>query len=690
MQTGENIQALRKISDFTRLISLALLTIHFYIFCYLAFRNWGLTAEPIDHILVRLSGLAVFRAELLSKSAALLLLLVSLIAVKGRKDEKIRKQTIVIYLVAGLLLYTISHFFFKLNTGVETIALLYIGITGTGYMLMLAGGNLLSRLLQVNLSGDTFNKDNETFPQEERLIENEYSINLPTKYWLKGKLRNGWLNIINPFRSTLLSGSAGAGKTYFYIRHVIDQHLKKGFSMLIYDFKYSDLTTLAYNKLLEYAKNFKVRPQFLVINFDEIMHRCNPLEPKGMTDITDASESARTIMLGLNREWLKKQGDFFVESAISFLTALIWYLRKYQDGRYCTLPHTIELMMVDYKRLFTVLSAEPEIQALLNPFISAWEKEEWGQLEGQIGSAKISMARLVSPKLYYVLSGNDFTLDINNPEEPKILCLGNNPQKLQTYGAVLSLYVNRVLKLVNQKDKLKCSLIFDEYPTLVADLVPTITTARSNMVSCTIGIQSVEQLKKEYGAEQANIISGISGNIISGQVSGEGAKKLSESFGKIVQDRQSLSINSNDTSLSKSTQLDFAIPASKIASLSSGQFVGIVADNPDQKIELKMFHAEIINDHEAIRAEEKGYLPLPKIRQVADEDIQENYSRIQSDVADLIESEIKRLLPEQDPQSSSSKTDLVDQKAANEKKGKGKSGASLSKSKKSEKQTLSL
>ncbi|CAM4207785.1 Type IV secretory system Conjugative DNA transfer [Pedobacter westerhofensis] len=645
MQTGENIQALRKIADFTRLLSLVILSLHFYIFCYRAFQNWALTATLTDHILEIISSLAVFKTVLFSKSAAILLLVISLIGAKGKKDEKIRKQTIITYIITGLLLYGISHFFLALQANAETVALLYMGATSFGYLLMLSGGNLLSRLLQVNLSGDPFNKDNETFPQEERLLENEYSINLPTRYWLKGKLRNGWINVINPFRSTLLSGSAGSGKTYFYIRHVIEQHLKKGFSMLLYDFKYSDLTTMAYNKLLKYSGNFKVKPSFWVISLDDIMHRCNPLEPGGMADITDATESARTMMLGLNREWIKKQGDFFVESAISFVTALIWYLRKYKDGKYCTLPHTIELMMVDYKRLFTVLNEEPEINALINPFISAWEKEEWGQLEGQIGSAKISMARLVSPKLYYVLSGNDFSLDINNPDAPKIVCLGNNPQKLQTYGAVLSLYVSRILKLVNQKDKLKCSLIFDEYPTLFADLVPTITTARSNLVSCTIGIQSIEQVKKEYGAEQANIIAGISGNIISGQVTGDSAKKLSESFGKIVQDRQSLSINSNDTSLSKSTQLDSAIPASKIASLSSGQFVGMVADNPDQKIELKMFHAEVINDHKAIKAEEEQYQPLPKIREVTDEEIQQNYKKIKADIYELIEDEYIKAVP---------------------------------------------
>ena len=689
MQTGENIQALRKIMDFTRLLSLVILAVHFYIICYDAFQSWQLTAKLTDRLIGTFSKHLIFQTELTAKGSALLLLIISLIGAKGKKDEKIRRQTIITYLLTGLIFFTLSHFFLMLQADTESIAILYIGTSSLGYLLILGGGNLLSRSLQINMTKGIFNKDNETFPQEERLLENEYSINLPTRYSFKGQVRSGWLNIINPFRSTLLSGSAGAGKTYFYIRHVIDQHLKKGFAMLVYDFKYSDLSTMAYNKLLKYAENYKVKPAFYIINFDEIMHRCNPLEPQDMTDITDATEASRTIMLGLNREWIKKQGDFFVESAISFLTALIWYLRRYENGRYCTLPHTIELMMVDYKYLFAVLKQQLEIDALINPFVSAWEKEEWGQLEGQIGSAKISMARLVSPKLYYVLSGNDFTLDINNPKEPKIVCLGNNPQKLQTYGAVLSLYVTRILKLANQKDKLKCSLVFDEYPTLVADLVPTITTARSNLVSCTIGIQSVEQLKKEYGAEQANIIAGISGNIISGQVSGDGAEKLSKTFGKIVQDRQSLSINSSDTSLSKSTQMDSAIPASKIASLSSGQFVGMVADNPDQKIELKMFHAEIVNDHAAIKAEEGGYVPLPKIREVSQEDVEENYKKIREDIQELITREMENLTPVGESKELPAKP-ATDEKAKSDSPSKPKISNELKRSKKPQKKSLSL
>ncbi|AMR33112.1 conjugal transfer protein TraG [Mucilaginibacter sp. PAMC 26640] len=516
-------------------------------------------------------------------------------------------------------------------------------LTGIGYLLILTGGNWLSRQIKGNLNKDIFNRDNETFPQEERLLENEYSINLPAKYKLNGKVRDSYINVINPHRSTAVLGLAGAGKTYFVIRHVIDQHIRKGHSVFLYDFKFSDLTLIAYNALLKYYANYKVKPTFWVIDFDKIYHRCNPLDPQSMEDITDATESSRTIMLGLNREWLKKQGDFFVENPINFLTAIIWYLRKHEKGRYCTLLHVIELMQTDYDRLFAVLEQEEEIKVLINPFISAYHNKAMAQLEGQIASAKIGLARLASPQLYYVLSGNDFTLDINNPDEPTIVCMGNNPQKLQVYGAVLSLYVNRMLKLVNKKGKLKSSLIFDEFPTLTADLIPTISTGRSNLISVTIGIQYFSQLKKDYGADHADVITGIVGNVICGQVSGDTAKKMSENFEKIMQNRESLSINSSDTSVSKSTQLEYAIPASKTAALSSGEFVGIVADNPDCRTDLKMFHAELQNNYEGIKREEALYKPLPGGARVTEEDIQENYKRIKKDVAQLLAKELKKL-----------------------------------------------
>ncbi|MCE7054734.1 YWFCY domain-containing protein [Algoriphagus sp. AGSA1] len=647
MQTGENEQGLRKILDMTRLMGVGVLGLHFYYYCYATFKDWGLVWDLTDSVLRNISGTGLFLDFHASKLIALAMLGISLLGIKGRKSENLSSKTAFVYGVLGLGIYFGSYAIMSWQAPLEWVSTAYMSLTSVGFLCILSGGTKLSRIIHDKLSSDIFNTENETFPQEERLIENEFSVNLPAKYNLKGRLRNSWINIINPFRGLMVLGTPGSGKSYFVIRHVITQHIKKGFSMFVYDFKFDDLSSIVYNTWLKNKASYKVVPELYVINFDDLTrsHRCNPLAPETMLDITDAAESARTILMGLNREWIKKQGDFFVESPINFLTAIIWFLSKYNDGEFCTLPHVIELMQADYDELFTVLRTEKDIDVLINPFVNAYLNDVMEQLEGQIASAKISMARLSSAQLYYVLSGNDFTLDINNPKEPKLVCMGNNPQKIQIYGAVLSLYVNRLVKLVNQKGKLKSSLIFDEFPTIYLNGMDSlIATARSNKVATTLGIQDLSQLRKDYGRELADVIMGIVGNIVSGQVTGDSAKQLSDRIGKIMQDRQSLSINSADTSISKSKQLESAVPPSTISSLSSGGFVGMVADNPDCKMTLKAFHSEIINDHNALKKEQDNYVPIPEIRKISSTIVQRNYLQIKQDVQDIILSEMSRLL----------------------------------------------
>jgi hypothetical protein len=647
METGENIQALRKIMDFTRMSSIILLLLHFYAVCYPTLREKHLTISLLDNLVFNLSkNLSFLQGINRPKSAALVLLAISVIGIKGKKDEKITVWPVISFLVIGLLLYFFSSLVLTLQIEALSQTYLYIGITTTGYLTILTGAARTSRLLWLRLQGDIFNELNESFPQEERLLTNEYSVNLPAEYGLRGKIRKSWINIINPFRATLVLGTPGSGKSYFVIRHVITQHIQKGFAFFIYDFKFPDLSRIAYNNLSKYIRSYPIAPRLYLINFDDLSrtHRCNAIPPETMFDITDAIESSRTIMLALNREWIKKSGDFFVESPINFTTAIFWYLKKYQKGKYCTLPHAIELAQINYEKLFPTLSLEPEIEVLINPFISAFMNGAKEQLEGQIASAKICLARLASPSLYYVLSGNDFTLDLNNPENPKLVCCGNNPAKQQIYGAVLSLYIERMLKLVNKKDQWKSSLVFDEFPTIYVNNIDNlIATARGNKVATTLGIQDFSQLRRDYGKEQADVIMNTSGNIISGQVIGDTARQLSERIGKIMQERESVSINSNDTSISRSHQLDAAIPASRIANLSSGEFVGAVADDPDQKIKRKVFHSAIQNDHEAIRMEEVGYRELPVIRKVDAATVMENYQRIKKDIAGLVDSEMVRI-----------------------------------------------
>lgn len=647
MGTGENEQALRKIADLSRLISIIFLALHFYYSMYAYFHSLGIHSMLSDRILGHISRTHLFSHFITAKIASLVFLLISLLGVRGRKDEKMNYQRPLKYIACGLVLFFSSVILQYILSSTKLFTLSYIAMTLTGYLMTLTGGVWLSRIIRDRLDdSDVFNRQNETFPQEERLLENDYSVNLPARYYLQKKERRSWINIINPFRGLMVLGTPGSGKSYFVIRHVITQHLAKGFSMFVYDFKFDDLSRIAYNAWLKNRHRYAKESRFYLINFDDLTrsHRCNPLEPSAMTDITDAAESARTILMGLNREWIKKQGDFFVESPINFVTAIIWFLKKYKDGEFCTLPHVIELMQADYNDLFTLLRSEKEIEVLINPFVNAYLNDVMEQLEGQIASAKVAMARLSSPQLYYVLSGNDFTLDINNPDEPKIVCMGNNPQKIQIYGAVLSLYVTRLVKQVNKKGKLKSSLVFDEFPTLYLNNMDSlIATARSNKVATCLGIQDFSQLRKDYGREQADVIINIVGNIISGQVTGDSAKQLSERFGKIMQKRQSLSINSNDTS-SHSRQLDSAIPPSRIATMSSGEFVGIVADEPDCPIDLKAFHARIQNDHKALKAEEDGYKDIEPVRKLIPGQVQQNYLQIKQDIRDIIDSEMRRLM----------------------------------------------
>ena len=647
MQTGENIQALRQILDFIRFGSITLLLLHFYLNCFPLIEHLHLNNAVINKVVINLYGnVALLNSATKQKIASLILLSISLIGSKGKKDEKLKVRPVLILMSTGLFIYFFSITVENLISDQLPSNSIYILLTAIGYLLFLAGGSKISRLLFLTLNRDIFNEQNETFPQEERLLTNEYSINLPAQYKIKGNLRRSWVNIINPFRALLVLGTPGSGKSFFIIRHVISQHIRKGFSLFIYDFKFPDLTRIAYNNLKNNYAQYKVLPKFYVINFDDLSrsHRSNPLSPETMHDITDATESSRTIMLALNRDWIKKQGDFFVESAIVFTTAIFWFLKRYKGGKYCTLPHSIELAQVEYSKLFPVLSLEPEIEVLINPFLYMFMNGTMETLDSQVASAKICLARLASPQLYYVLSGNDFTLDLNNPEEPKLICVGNNPSKQQIYGAVLSLYIERMLKLVNQKEKIKSSLVFDEFPTIYVNNIDNlIATARSNRVATTLGIQDFSQLKRDYGKDQAEVIMNIAGNIIAGQVIGETAKNLSERIGKITQNRESISINSADTSLSKSTQLESAIPPSKIANLSSGEFVGAVADDPTEKIKLKVFHCELLNDIDAIKKEESGYVEIPSIREIDSHAVIQNYYQIKKEVQEIISSEMERI-----------------------------------------------
>lgn len=642
--TGENEQGLRKIMDLTRMVSIVVLLLHIYFTCYAAFKVWHLTHIVGDRVLKNIAGTGLFSSFNRPKLIALGLLMVSLLGVGGRKEEKFNYRSALAYLVTGLLLYLGSMLALHLPQEMTIVAIVYTGITAIGYILVMTGGALLTRIIKVKLSGDVFNKENETFPQEERLINTEDSVNFSTRYQLKNKTRSGWVNNINGFRGTLFMGLPGSGKTFFLVENTIKQQIQKGFAMFLYDFKYPDLSVIAYNYYLRYKHVYKATPTFHIVNFDKPVHRCNPLMVDSLQDVTDAAECARTILLGLNPEWIEKQGDFWVESPISFLTSIIWFLRKYKDGKYCTLPHAIELVQVSYDKLFSILRAEPEVEVLISPFVKAYQNEASAQLEGQIAGVTISLGKLSSPNIYYVLTGKDFTLDIGNPNHPKIVCAANNPQKAHIYGSVISLYLTAFQRLANKPGNQKSSLMLEEFATLFFNGIDRfLAVCRSYKVAITMVIQDASQLKFHYGKEQAEVILNMVGNIISGQVTGESAKALSDRFGKIMQERQSLAINSSDTSITKSKQLDFAIPQSTIAALSSGEFVGMVADNPNQRIPQKMFHAEFVQDNGAIAKEHNTYLPIPST-QADSKEIVDCYMQVKKEIKVLVEDEIERMM----------------------------------------------
>ena len=655
MAQEDDLRALGKVMDFMRGISVIFLLVNCYWFCYEAFHVWGFTLGIIDKILMnfqRTTGL--FSSILWTKLFCVVFLALSCLGTKGVKEEKITWSKIWTVLFSGFVFFFLNWWLLALPIGEIGAASLYIFTLSVGYICLLMGGVWMSRLLKNNLMDDVFNTENESFMQETRLMENEYSVNLPTRFYYKKKWNKGWINVVNPFRASMVLGTPGSGKSYAIVNNYIKQQIEKGFAMYIYDYKFPDLSEIAYNHLLNHLDAYKVKPQFYVINFDDPRksHRCNPINPAFMTDISDAYESAYTIMLNLNRSWIQKQGDFFVESPIILLAAIIWFLKIYENGKYCTFPHAIEFLNRPYAQIFPILTSYDELANYLSPFMDAWEGGAQEQLQGQIASAKIPLSRMISPALYWVMTGDDFSLDINNPNEPKVLVVGNNPDRQNIYSAALGLYNSRIVKLINKKKQLKSSVIIDELPTIYfRGLDNLIATARSNKVAVCLGFQDFSQLTRDYGDKESKVIQNTVGNVFSGQVVGETAKTLSERFGKVLQQRQSMTINRNDKSTSISTQMDSLIPASKISNLTQGMFVGAVSDNFDERIDQKIFHAEIVVDSAKVSADMKTYKPIPNITDFTDEEscdtlketIESNYRKVKQEIRSLVDSEIQRI-----------------------------------------------
>ena len=655
MQQEDDLRGLAKVMEFMRAISILFVVMNIYWFCYYAIREWGVNIGVVDKILLNFDRTAgLFGNTLYTKLFAVVFLVLSCLGTKGVKEEKITWPKIYVFLAIGFILFFMNWWILDLPLPTAATTGFYVLTMATGYLFLLVGGLWMSRLLKNNLMDDVFNTENESFMQETRLLQSEYSVNLSTKFWYKKKQWKGWINVVNPFRASIVLGTPGSGKSYAVVNQYIKQQIEKGFSMYVYDFKFPDLSTIAYNHLLNNQLGYKKVPTFYVINFDDPSrsHRCNPINPSFMEDISDAYESSYTIMLNLNKTWVQKQGDFFVESPIILFASIIWYLRIYKDGKYCTFPHAIEFLNKRYEDIFPILTSYPELENYLSPFMDAWLGGAADQLMGQIASAKIPLSRMISPQLYWVMSGDEFTLDINNPDDPKVLVVGNNPDRQNIYGAALGLYNSRIVKLINKKGQLKSSVVIDELPTIYfKGLDNLIATARSNKVAVLLGFQDFSQLTRDYGDKEAKVVMNTVGNIFSGQVVGDTAKTLSDRFGKVLQKRQSMTVNRNDKSTSISTQMDSLIPPSKISNLTQGMFVGAIADNFDERIEQKIFHCEIVVDNAKVAAETKAYQSIPVITDFTDENgvnrmkdmIKENYDRIKEETKQIVAEELQRI-----------------------------------------------
>lgn len=647
--------------------SIFLIFINIYVYAFPIFENVPYLHSPLLRIIQSLNrNTPLFHNSFTSKLLSIFLLFIYFIGNKGIWSRKIDKEQSIRTLIWGVFLFFGINIFSFQDTNI-LFSISYLAFTLVGYLKVIKGGQNLVRSI-INNTDDIFNEENETFPQNETIIENEYSVNYRTNYYHDKKNRTGYVNIVNPFRATMVLGTPGSGKSYSILVPAIKQQLAKGFSMFVYDFKYPTLTNDTYNALLAHHTSFKVKPKFYIINFDDVerSHRCNPIEPKLLEEIMDAHESAKTLMCNLNRTWISKEGDFWVESAINFITSVIWVLkliseRNAQNGNpklvnVCTLPHVIEFANREYDKILPILVSYTEVENYAALFYSAFKNKTFEQLDGQIGTTRNALARLSSPTLYWVTSKSDFTLDLNNPDEPKILCIGNNPDRIKIYGAALGLFTTRMVKTINKPNKQKCALVIDELPTIYFSGIDNlIATARSNKVATWLGIQDFSQLKRDYGDKEATVIINTVGNIFSGQVTGETADKLSKLFRKTNQMKESITESRQDTTFNYSVQLQESVPANKISSLSQGMFVGQMADNFDEKINLKTFYGEIIVDRteyprqeipiikdfsKFVSSKQSANLKKDEIKKLV---LAENYQRIKDEIGLLINDEIKRI-----------------------------------------------
>ena len=577
-----------------------------YYYCHPLLRQAHLTWRPLDYLIKGFHNGGLFSHPMKTKGVAMLLLMLCSVVRTG-KGRKVDTGLLVAVGLISLVLYVVT---FR-NPLLYLIATL-VGATGLVWTFAMIG-RIFSGFHEHG------NDLKESFEQEGEPHPGDWSVVLPTRYYWKKAYHDGFITVENPFRGTLVVGSAGSGKSFSVFNPFIEQMIAHGYTMMLYDFKMPDLTKVVYNALLRYKDNYKRIPQFYCINFKDPLksNRCNPIAPEYLTDIIDASETARVVMEALNKGNEKK--DFFWMSAQQYIGICLWLLRIYtpeggRQGDWCDFPHLIELINQDYTKVLSIVKRQPALDGKARVFVDALEANAQDQLQGQIASARIPLNDIASPALYWVLSGNDFNLDINDPDDPKILCIGNDPDRQQVYGAALSLFTFRVIKRVNRKGKLPCAVIIDELPTIsVQGLDGLMATARSNKVAVVLGIQDLTQVKADYGDKVADKILALPANVFVGASSVSTAEKYSKEFGKEFRRQESQTRSIDSESVNISFHEEEVMPIRKITSLPQGTFIGKVAVDNQSPIRQPFFCGAIQIDMEEFRRKEASAEEIPDL-----------------------------------------------------------------------------
>ena len=576
-----------------------------------------------------------------SKLATILLICITCLGTRNKKHLEFNARRQVLYpLTGGLLLLALSVWLFghPIETKFYTLPLnviFYMTTSLVGVILVHIALDNIPKFTKDGLMKDRFNFENESFEQCEKLIENEYSVNIPMRYYYKGKFRKGFVNIINCFRGTWCVGTPGSGKTFSLIEPFIRQHSAKGFAMVVYDYKFPTLATKLY---YHYKKNQKLGKvpkgcTFNMINFVDVEYsrRVNPIQAKYINSLAAASETAETLLESLQKG--KKEGgggsdQFFQTSAVNFLAACIYffvnyekepydtdgnilYAEKQQDpetkfwkptgvvrdreggnivepaywlGKYSDMPHILSFLNESYQTIFEVLETDNEVAPLLGPFQTAFKNKAMEQLEGMIGTLRVYTSRLATKESYWIFhrDGDDFDLKVSDPKNPSYLLIANDPEMESIIGALNALILNRLVTRVNtgQGKNIPVSIIVDELPTLYFHKIDRlICTARSNKVSVTLGFQELPQLEADYGKVGMQKIITTVGNVVSGSARAkETLEWLSgDIFGKVVQIKKGVTIDRDKTSFNLNENMDSLVPASKISDMPTGWICGQTA-----------------------------------------------------------------------------------------------------------------